>query len=265
MKHRQTNPYAALDHPRVLQFLFHPRRDDPGKAVSDKEHLIPVDQDVEIGAAFHLADPLFPNILFFHGNGEIVSDYDDLGPVFNRMGINFMVSDYRGYGKSSGSPTVSSMLQDCHTILDFVIKALEERNFTGPLTVMGRSLGSASAIELAATRQAHIDRLVIESGFAHAAPLLKTLGLDPDMIGFKEEQGFGNAGKIKHWNKPLLIIHAEFDHIIDFSQGETLYNLCPCADKDLLMIPGANHNDIFIKGFDIYLNRLKKFLTPQEF
>ncbi|WP_242637343.1 alpha/beta hydrolase [Desulfobacter hydrogenophilus] len=127
---------------------------------------------------------------------------------------------------------------------------------------MGRSLGSASALELAATRQDSIDRLIIESGFAHAAPLLKTLGLDPDMIGFQETQGFGNADKIRHWNKPLLIIHAQFDHIIDFSQGEALYNLCPSADKDLLMIPGANHNDIFIKGFDQYMDSLKTFLIP---
>lgn len=264
MKKSDPNPYAALDQPQVLQFLFHPRRNDPEKAVSDKEHLIPVDQDIDIGATFHLADPSFPNILFFHGNGEVVSDYDDLGPIFNRLGINFLVVDYRGYGKSSGVPTVSSMLLDCHTILDFVINALEHRNFTGSLTVMGRSLGSASALELAATHQHSIDRLIIESGFAHAAPLLKTLGLDPDMIGFQEAQGFGNADKIRHWNKPLLIIHAQFDHIIDFSQGEALHNLCPSGDKTLLMIPGANHNDIFIKGFDMYLNSLKNFLIPQD-
>jgi hypothetical protein len=261
MEKSHSTPYAALDHPRVLQFLFHPRRDDPGKGISQKEHLIPVDQDINVGAAFHLADPSFPNILFFHGNGEIVSDYDDLGPVFNRQGINFMVADYRGYGKSSGSPTVSSMLADCHKILDFVLCELDTRNFTGPLTVMGRSLGSAPALELAADRRDNIDGLVIESGFAHAAPLLKTLGLDPDVIGFHETQGFGNADKIKEWHKPLLVIHAQFDHIIDFSQGRDLYNLCPSTDKDLLMIPGANHNDIFIKGFDVYLDRLRKFLT----
>jgi len=175
--------------------------------------------------------------------------------------MNFMVADYRGYGKSSGSPTVSSMLADCHKILDFALCELGTRKFTGSLTVMGRSLGSASALELAATRRDSIDGLVIESGFAHAAPLLKTLGLDPDMIGFQETQGFGNADKIKNWHKPLLVIHAQFDHIIDFSQGEDLYNLCPADNKDLLMIPGANHNDIFIKGFDVYLERLRKFLT----
>jgi hypothetical protein len=70
----------------------------------------------------------------------------------------------------------------------------------------------------------------------------------------------GRHGKLAK----VLIIHAQFDHIIDFSQGEVLYNLCPSADKDLLMIPGANHNDIFIKGFDMYLNSLKNFLLPPD-
>ena len=97
MEKSHTNPYAALDQPLVLQFLFHPRRDDSEKTVSDKEYFIPVGQDIEVGATFHLGDPSFPNILFFHGNGEVVSDYDDLGPIFNRMGINFLVVDYRGY------------------------------------------------------------------------------------------------------------------------------------------------------------------------
>ncbi len=261
MEKSHTNPYAALDQPLVLQFLFHPRRDYPGNTVSGREHLIPVDQDIDVGAAFHLADPSYPNILFFHGNGEIVSDYDDIGPIFNRIGFNFIVADFRGYGRSSGSPSVSSMLTDCHTILDYVVSELENRKFTGSLAVMGRSLGSASAMELAASRQDKIDRLVIESGFAHAAPLLHTLGLDPEMIGFKESQGFGNADKIKKWHKPLLVIHAQFDHIIDYSQGETLFELCPCDDKHLQMIPDANHNDLFIKGFDRYMNSLKNFLA----
>ncbi len=128
----------------MLQFLFHPRQDYPKETASDRDHLIPVDQDIDVGAAFHLAAPSFPNILFFHGNGEIVSDYDDLGPIFNGLGFNFIVDDFRGYGRSSGTPTVSSMLMDCHTILDYVVNELEKRQFTGPLSVMGRSLGSAA-------------------------------------------------------------------------------------------------------------------------
>ena len=76
-------------------------------------------------------------------------------------------------------------------------------------------------------------------------------------MGFKEETGFGNIDKIKTIDKPTLIIHAEFDHIIPFSDGKALYDASPSKNKTLLMIPGANHNDIFARGLSEYLEAVK--------
>ena len=67
--------------------------------------LIPVEKDEVVGGRFHMAEKSAPNILFFHGNGEIVADYDDMGPLYNRMNISFLPVDYRGYGRSTGKPT----------------------------------------------------------------------------------------------------------------------------------------------------------------
>jgi hypothetical protein len=123
---------------------------------------------------------------------------------------------------------------------------------------MGRSLGSASALELAAAQGSRIDGLIIESGFAYAEPLLRLLGVDAGRLGFQEENGFRNVDKIRQFNKPSLIIHAEFDHIIPFADGQALYDASPAEDKTLLMIPGANHNDIFMQGLQEYLAAVKK-------
>lgn len=259
--------YSVLDRPEVLQFLFHPRPEMASAAYPSAattggadggDFLIPVAEGVEIGARFHMAEKSSANILFFHGNGEIVADYDELGPIYNQLGINFLAVDYRGYGRSSGSPTVSAMMQDCHVILEYVQSWLKENNFAGPLILMGRSLGSASVLELAAAGGATIDGLVVESGFALAAPLLQLLGIDPDALGFKEESGFRNIDKIQKFTNPTLIIHAEFDHIIPFSDGEALFNACPSPDKVFLKIPGANHNDIFMRGLHEYLAAVKQ-------
>ena len=118
---------------------------------------------------------------------------------------------------------------------------------------MGRSLGSASVLELVQYYKHQIDALIIESGFAHVTPLLTLLGIDTEAIGFKEETGFGNIDKIREFDKPTLIIHAEMDHIIAYSEGEALYNACPATDKTLVKISGANHNDIFMRGFTEYM------------
>ncbi|RPJ69785.1 MAG: alpha/beta hydrolase [Desulfobacteraceae bacterium] len=252
--------YTRLDRPEVLRVLFHPRgevgrRQAPPGAT---DVLIPTADGCRIGGTFHTTHPSTPNLLFFHGNGEIAADYDDLGPIYNRLGLNFLAVDYRGYGRSTGSPTITAMMQDCHAIFAFTCNWLTAEGFTGPVIVMGRSLGSASALELASRHKERIAGLVVESGFAFAAPLLRLLGIDPQAIGFNEADGFGNIEKIRDWNKPALIIHAEFDHIIAFSEGEALYHACPSPEKRLLKIPGADHNDILYRGFDAYLSAVKE-------
>ena len=267
MKDISTIDYAPLDRPEVLMFLFHPRPESTGpfsrttesenRFSKQKDILIPVQDDIAIGARFHMAEKTGGNLLFFHGNGEIVADYDELGAVYKQSGINLLAVDYRGYGRSGGKPTVTAMMQDCHIIFDFVRKWLQQNNFTGPLILMGRSLGSASVLELAAAYKNLIDGLIVESGFAYAGPLLSLLGIDSAAIGFKEEEGFRNVDKIKNFDKPTLIIHAEFDHIIPYSDGQALHEACLSENKKLLKIPGANHNNIFIRGFQQYLAAVK--------
>ena len=258
--------YSVLDRPEVLMFLFHPRvESDPSflSAASASspsgatDQMIPLAQGVVIGARFHMIQSAGANILFFHGNGEIVADYDELGGLYNQMGINFLAVDYRGYGRSSGQPTVSAMMQDCHAIFDFVRNWLQANAYGGPVILMGRSLGSASALELAAAYRRDIGGLIIESGFAQTGPLLQLLGVDLAGLGFKAHMGFGNIAKIKQFDKPTLIIHAEFDHIIPFSDGRALYEACPAEHRRLLAIPGANHNDIFMRGLQAYLTAVK--------
>lgn len=250
-----TIDYSALDRPDVSGTLFHPRSEGLiwGGMTIDRDVFIPVDAGVKIGGCFHTAGLSAPCILFFHGNGEIVADYDDLAGMYNQRGINFLAVDYRGYGRSDGRPSATSMVRDAHMIFDFTRQWLRERKYTGPLIVMGRSLGSASALELASHYGTDMDGLIVESGFAWTLPLLELLGTDIDDIGLSESDGFGNIEKIKNFAGPLLVIHAEQDHIIPFSDGQDLYDACASADKTLLRIPNANHNDLLYAGFDEYM------------
>ncbi len=251
--------YSRLDRPEILMYLFHPRP-EWGEARSQEgatDVLIPVEEDVVVGGRYYLAGKEAANILFFHGNGEIVADYEEMAPLYTRRGINFLPVDYRGYGRSTGRPTITAMMKDCHTIFAYTRNWLSDNGCTGPLVVMGRSLGSASALELISCCAREIDGLIIESGFAYAEPLLRLLGIDVRTLGMTEEEGFRNVDKIRTFPKPTLIIHAEFDHIIPFSDGQALYDACPAEDKRLLMIPGANHNDIFARGIEPYMEAVR--------
>lgn len=257
---------TVLDTPDILSRLFHPRPEigaaGPPGAI---DLMIPVAEGVAVGACFHPAGKTDPTILFFHGNGEIVSDYHHMGPLYTIQGINFLPVDYRGYGRSGGSPTVSGMLQDCHAILDFTISWLSDRNVTGPLFVMGRSLGSASALELAARRQKRLAGLILESAFAYGVPLLELLGVSIEDEAMVEEKVFQHLGKIKQVENPVLIIHAEHDHIIPVTDGRTLFKACHSDRKFFLEIADADHNDIFSRGMPRYMGAICKFCkgTPE--
>ena len=251
--------FSILDRPEVLAAIFHPRAElgRQSEIAHKKDHLIEVASGVSVGARFHMKHPIGANILFFHGNGEIVADYDDIAPLYHELGINFLPVDFRGYGRSSGQPTVSAMMTDCHVVLHYTKKWLEQNAFSGPLIVMGRSLGSAPALELAAAHPEEIDGLIIESGFAHAEPLLRLLGVPTDRIGFKEAAGFNNTEKIALSPMPTLVIHAQYDHIIPFANGRTLYEASKADWKRLVQIEGADHNDLLYVGLNAYLTAIQ--------
>ncbi|MBU2551523.1 MAG: lysophospholipase [Proteobacteria bacterium] len=248
--------YSELDVPQLLQFLFYPRAEFSEKQGPGIDLLIPVEAEVRIGARFHLVDYQAANILFFHGNGEIVSDYDEMAEVFNRLGLNFLPVDYRGYGRSTGSPTVTGMMRDCHVIFDYAKQWLGDEGYKGPMILMGRSLGSASVLELVSHYAPEVDGLIVESGFAFAGPLLSLIGINVDALG-SQKDAFSNVEKIKAYSGPTLIIHAEYDHIIPFSDGKALYQASPSEQRQLLMIPGANHNDIHFRGLREYMTAVK--------
>ncbi len=257
------NDYSKFDRPEILQFVFHPRPEpsDFQEPTSATELLIPVDADINIGARFYSAGTDAPVILFFHGNGEIVADYEDMASFYTKLlRINFFPVDYRGYGRSNGSPTITAMMNDCHKILDYALKWLKENGYNGALVVMGRSLGSVSALELAAHYQDRIDGLIIESGLAYTLPLLHLRNIDTDAYGLTEAQGYRNLEKISTFKKPTLVIHAEKDHLIPFSDGQALSDACPAAYNKLLKIPDADHNTIFAHGVQPYLEAVKNLV-----
>jgi hypothetical protein len=251
-----------LDQPQILQILFYPRRDsgDKPSIANAITCFIPVEEDVSISCRFYSNNKSSPNILFFHGNGEIASDYDDIATIFTHMGVNLFVADYRGYGMSGGNPTVSSMMRDAHLVFDGAKQMLGEKGYYGEVFVMGRSLGSASAIELAYHYQQEIKGLIIESGFADIINLLTYIGIPLKPLGLDRKKVFSNRERIRSISIPTLIIHAEHDHIIPLQEGKDLYHNAGAKDKRLVIIPKANHNNIFLVGMKEYLQAMTEFI-----
>ncbi len=255
--------FALLDRPEVLRFVFYPRKDMFARPTVENAtaHMIPVDEGVSISCRFYLADRKAPNILYFHGNGEVASDYDHIAPVFTQIGINLFVADYRGYGSSGGTPTFASMMKDPHPLFDGFKSVLRQNKCKGRLFVMGRSLGSAPAVELAFNYQDQIRGLIIESGFASVGRLIDLLSVPSERMASLRAKLSFNVDRVPEITIPTLIIHGEYDSLIPLQHGVDLYENSGAQYKRMLVIPGATHNDIFLVGMEAYLSALKEFVT----
>lgn len=243
----------TLDRPEILARLFHPRRESRPPPEGAEDLLVPVADGFELGARFHSSEARNPTLLFFHGNGEVAADYDDLGPLFTGAGWNFFALDYRGYGRSSGRPTATALLCDARAAFPWVRGWLAARGCSGPVAVFGRSLGSVPALEIASgVGFSEVAGLVIESGFARLLPLLEVLGADASRLGVTEEMGFRNLEKIRRYGGPTLIIHGERDVLIPPAEGRALFEASTAEDKRLLLIPRADHNSLFVHGPEAY-------------
>jgi fermentation-respiration switch protein FrsA (DUF1100 family) len=253
------NGPKKMDCPEVIGRLFYPRRVRPADTAEAISRFVEVEKDISILCRFYPARGDGPNILFFHGNGETAPDYDYVAPFYRKRGINLFVADYRGYGMSQGNPSCSGLIKDAHPIFLSFASLISERRHTGGLYVMGRSLGSAPAIEVAYHYQKQLKGLIVESGFASSRKQIARLGVAHLFRNLEGPVGFCNDLKIREISIPTLIIHGEADEIIPFEEGKALYDLSNARDKTAFFVPFAGHNDLFEHALSEYMDAVVRF------
>jgi alpha-beta hydrolase superfamily lysophospholipase len=193
----------------------------------------------------------------------VVSDYDEIAPVYHQRRLNLVVADYRGYGNSNGVPTLTDLVQDAHAILREIKKELSKRGLRSDLWIMGRSLGSVSAFELAYRYQDAIRGLIIESGFPSVVRIIMHLGVPIHEVNLEkiDQECLEMIHKIFI---PTLIIHGERDTLVPLREAKDIFNHLGTDKKELLIIPSANHNDIMLVGFQKYFDAIQRFIEMTE-
>jgi alpha-beta hydrolase superfamily lysophospholipase len=249
---------SLLDRPEISQFIFYPRH-DPLPQDDISLYPVEVEEGVSIVCRFYPASRGIATILYFHGNGETAGDYDLVSSLYTSLGINLFVADYRGYGLSSGEPTITNILQDSHPIYERLREVLRQEGHAKAIFVMGRSLGSAPAIEVAFRSPEAPWGLIVESGFSDALRLLRYLGL-PVTMPAHYKQGSPNGVKMRSIRIPTLLIHGAEDHLIPLSEATELLRLCAAEEKRLVVIPQADHNTLMMVGRDRYFQAIEEFI-----
>ena len=192
-------------------------------------------------------------VLFCHGNGGNISYSLDVVETLNKFNLNVLLFDYRGYGKSEGSPTENGTYTDADTAYRWLIK---DKNIPeSSIIVMGRSLGAAIAANLAKNHNPRI--LILESGFSSTADVAaKQYPIFPVRLLCRYK--YKTADYVKDIKCPLLVVHSPDDEIVPYSNGIKIFSSGK-EPKEFLEIRGS-HNEGYSDSGDTYTNGLKDFI-----
>ena len=206
--------------------------------------------------AWHVPGSSDHTWLWFHGNGgNIGHRVSELALLHHKLGVNLLIFDYRGYGRSEGTPSEQGTYIDARAVLRYI----RDRNGTAleRLVYFGHSLGAAVAVELAVAEPPK--GLILVSPFASVSdmsrlvfPLLPT--------GWLLRNKYNSLERIAQIHCPLLILHGDQDETIPLSQANKLTNAANFP-KRLQIVPGAAHNDIFEAGGQTYWDPLEQFVV----
>lgn len=260
MANREAPDYSLLDEAGVAGTMFYPRPDPHPAPEGASDLLIEVEPGVAVAARFYAFDPALPTILYFHGNGEIASDHDTLAPLYRQAGANLFVAEFRGYGRSTGTPTLAHLVSDAHPIAHFFHEHLDGAGFADRRFVMGRSLGTHPALEVAAHAPDRMRGLIVESGAAGLRRMLQRFGFDAE-AGAGADLAAAHEAKIRSIHLPLLLIHGEWDELIPLEHAIELYEMLAHVERQSLVIPGAGHNDLMWVGLESYFEMIRRFVS----
>lgn len=240
--------------------MFHPSKEvrlNPKDAGLDYENIYFKTIDgVTLNAWLIKYSESAPTLLFFHGNAGNNSHRLEKIVNFYQLGLNVFIVDYRGYGKSKGTPCESGAYFDAEASYDYL--AGRKDIDMNKIVVYGESIGGAFAIDLATKRK--IAALIVDSTFTSAKEMAK--GLAPIVPSFLLCSRMDSISKIKSIAIPKLLIHSQDDEIIPYCMGQKLFSVAP-NPKEFLTTTGG-HNDCYYRSKDKVNNGIRDFLKENN-
>ena len=219
---------------------------------------MPVEEDTLISCRFYPASQKAPSILHFHAGSETVSCYNKVVPFYKESGVNWFVASYRGYGQSGGTPSFSNIVSDSHIIFEYFRMILKAGGYASPIYVMGKSLGSLYATELAVRYPKDLKGLIIENGYEGIAMLLAYLGLLYTCTPIQDRMQ-ADLEKLRGVTIRTLIIHGECKEYTPFKRSLSIYDNIGSQYKKLLPIPNLGDYTSLIKDMEGYFRAQEQY------
>ena len=205
---------------------------------------------VKINAWWLPNDKAKATLLFSHGNAGNISNRLEKLKIFHDLGLNVLIYDYRGYGKSEGKPNEKGLYADAQAANDYAVK--EKKIPADQIISYGESLGGAVAAHLAAGNKAKA--LILDSTFSSLEEMAKERM--PLLAGLAKGK-FDTLASLKKTECPVLVLHSPDDEVVPYKQGRSLFDTAK-EPKSFVKLSGG-HNDGFWKSKNVYIKRPGRF------
>ena len=243
------------------RFIFFPSReieatpDDIGLPYEPIE--IETSDGVKITGWFVPAQNARGTVLFFHGNGGNISHRLGSLRIFNELGLNTFIIDYRGYGQSEGKVGEDGMYLDAEAAWKYLV----EQRGTDPdkIIIFGRSLGGAVAVNLAGKHPSAA--IIVESTFTSIPEIGSDVYsfLPCALLRLLSHYQFDALEGISQVCCPVLVVHSRDDETIPFAHGRAIF-AAATEPKEFLETTGS-HNSGFVASGLTYKDGLDKFIS----
>ena len=193
--------------------------------------------------------------LWFHGNaGNVSHRVTEMALLHQRLGVNLLIFDYQGYGRSQGTPSEAETYQDARAALAYLRQYHGSK--PGPVVYYSHSLGTAIAVELAMEHPP--SGLVLVSPFTSVSDMASRAFPWLPVSRFLRNH-YNTLDRIPNVSSPLLVLHGAEDELVPLSHGERIFQAAE-EPKSFQALPQTGHNDTFQAGGEAYWNAIEAFL-----
>lgn len=229
-----------------------PEKDIPSYAT---EHWIKTSDGETIQSFLFLHDEIQkrPLFIYFHGNaGNLYYRFDNAEKLY-QMHHDVLLVSYRGYAKSTGTPTEEGIYIDGASAANYAISELGYKE--NEISIFGRSLGSTVAVHIAQNRE--FRHVVLITPLTSGKDMAVAMGLG--LIKFVAGDSYNSLQKINNLKSPILIVHGDRDEVVPHHMGKQLFELYN-GPKHMVTIKNGRHNDLQEVEPEIYWGEIKKFI-----
>lgn len=196
-------------------------------------------------------------LIYCHGNRGSIADRLRIFRQLLRIKANVFAFDYRGYGRSTGTPSERGLYADVRAAIDLLT---ERGHPLESLVLFGHSMGGAVAIDGAWHRA--VGGLVVQSSFTQLKDMARHRYPDLPMHWITSNN-FRSIEKVPYLEMPKLFVHGTADEVVPYHHGEELFRAA-AEPKTFLRVPDAGHHDVPDKGGLRYFHRLVRFRRELE-